>query len=409
MILKYSLSISLSLLVLTSCATQPHYKKETVKRTQSSLPLVSKEKQENLSLGAIPNSVPAVKVALLVPLSGESAPVGNAMFDAATLALYDSYVATPSDQINAQLIIMPKDTGNTSNKTIEATKQSIEQGATFVIGPLFSQSVDAIKPILKEKNITMLSFSNTKSVAEPDAYIFGFLPEQQVERIAEYAYLNKFQRVAVLAPNDAYGEKVVDKLSEVYLKKGGQVAPAELYAPSQANIDAAVSRIAASYNNTPEDRRFQAIFIADSGPQMRNIIKSIHKNHINLQKIKLLGTSSWDDEELAKIPEIQGAWFPSSPPKMYSIFEKRFMTTYGYKPIRLAGLAYDAVTIAAKIAMDGNGINSAALTNPKGFNTPAGGLVRLLKEGTSDRKLVIMEVDPQGFKVIDKAPNNFSD
>ncbi len=406
--MKFPFAVFLSVLMLTGCMPPESKMSRTKKTGDDSVSLISNVAQEDLSKGKIKEDTPSIKVALLVPLSGESAAVGNAMFDAATLALHDSYLAIPSEEIKAQIVLMPKDTGSTSGETVKVVEQAIEQGAQFVIGPLFSQSVTAIKPTLKEKNIPMLSFSNNKDVAEPKFYTFGFLPEQQVERIAEYAYLNKLQRVALLASNDAYGEKIRDSLIEVYTKKGGQVMPAELFAPSQANIDAAVSRIAGAYNNAPEDRRFQAIFVANGAIQMKNILKSIRKNNLDLKKIKLLGTGVWDDEDLAKIPEMNGAVFPSSPPELYDVFEKRFVTTYGYKPVRLASLAYDAVTIVSKVAMENNGISVTALTNPNGFNTPAGGLVRLLATGSSDRKLAIMEVTPDGFKVLDKSQKNFS-
>ncbi len=396
------------LFIVSACVPAPAQKTQAVRKAEPSPPLISQDQQPNLSIGAIDPNTPTIKIALLVPLSGESAPVGNAMFDAATMALYDSYLTVPSDQIHTQLTIIPKDTGINITDTKKATEKAIEQGATFVIGPLFGQSVTAIKPILAEKNITMLSFSNNKAVASPGAYTFGFMPEQQVERIAEYVYLNKFQRVALLAPNDAYGEKVRDTLSESFIKKGGMLTSTELYAPSYANIDAAVSRIAGAYNNSPEERRFQAIFIADGGAQIRNIIKALHKNNINLQKIKLIAAGIWDDKEFSNIPELQGSWFPSSPPELYDVFAKRFTTTYGYKPIRLAALAYDAVSIVAKIAMAGKGIPATELTDRKGFNTPAGGLVRLTPEGISDRKLAIMEITKDGFKVVDIAPKSFS-
>ncbi len=407
MILKNSISLLSSLLLLAACVPQPQSQGHMAKRGEKNAPILEKS-TEDLSRGAIPADAPTVKVALLVPLTGEVASVGNSLFDAATLALYDSYLNVPSNQIHAQLIVMPKNTGVTTTEIKKSAQEAIEQGATFVIGPVFSQSVSAVKPILKEKKIGIISFSNNKAVAEPGVYTFGFLPEQQVERIAEYAYLNKLQRVALLAPNDAYGEKVRVTLSEIYLKKGGQIAAMELYAPSQNNIDAAVSRIAGAYNNSPEDRRFQAIFIADGGNQIRNILKAIHKNNLNLKKIKILGTGIWDDEALTKISDLDGAWFPSSPPELFDNFSSRFNTTYGYKPVRLAGLAYDAVTIAAQIAISGNTINSASLTDPRGFNTPASGLVRLLPSGYSDRKLAIMEITPDGFKVIDPAEKKFS-
>jgi ABC-type branched-subunit amino acid transport system substrate-binding protein len=348
-------------------------------------------------------------VALLLPLSGDSATVGNAMLAAATMAVSDSYLTAAPDQIQSQIILLPKDTGNTPAESARVVQQAIDQGATFIVGPLFSQSVNIVAPMATEHHIGMLTFSNNKAVAKQGVYTFGFLPEQQVARMAEYAYLHNFQRVTLLAPNDSYGEKVKEALVEAYGQKGGTVAPVELYAPSPANIDAAVSRMTAAYNNNTEDRKFQAIFIADGGNQLKNLIASMRKNHVDFKKIKLFGTGLWDDPEITKIPELQGAWFPSSPPEPYEIFEKRFMATYGYKPVRLASLAYDAMTLIAHLDMAtlGTGLTDAALTSPAGFVGPANGLMRLMPDGTSERKLAIMEVTPNGFKVIDPALKNF--
>jgi hypothetical protein len=147
--------------------------------------------------------------------------------------------------------------------------------------------------------------------------------------------------------------------------------------------------------------------VADGGNQMPNIIKALNKNHMDLKKIKLLGVGLLDNAEFTKIPELQGAWFPSSPAEPYAVFEKRFANTYGYKPVRLAALAYDATAIVAKIAMKGQGVDVATLTNPNGFADTSNGLVRLLPNGRSDRKLVISEVTQQGLKQIDAAPKTF--
>ncbi len=359
--------------------------------------------------GKIQPATPVVKVALLLPLSGDSASVGNAMLDAANMALYDSYLSVPSDKIRSQVVLIPKDTGSVPADAQRAVQQAIEQGATFVIGPLFSQSVTAITPTVRERGVTMLTFSNNKAVAGEGVYVFGFLPEQQVERMSDYAFLHGSQRVAVLAPNDTYGEKINETLKTIYGKKGGIVAPTEFYAPSPANIDAAVARLVEHYKNATEERRFQAIFIADGGYQLKNIIQSLKKSELDLTKIKLLGTGMWDDTEIAKIPEMKGAWFSSSPPDTYMDFERRFITVYGYKPVRLASLAYDAVSLAATITMPNaeTTVSNAALIDQRGFLSPANGLFRLREDGTSDRKLAVMEVTPTGFKVIDPAPKKF--
>lgn len=373
------------------------------------VPPIIAEETSVLSKGVIPSSASVVKVALLVPLSGESLAIGSAMLDAATMAMHDSYGNMPSDQIKARVILLPKDSGNTPADSVRVTKQAIEQGAKLIVGPLFSQSVTAIAPMAKEAGVTILSFSNNKAAASDGVYTYGFLPEQQVERMAEYVYLHHIQRVAVLAPNDSYGQKVQEALMQEFSKRGGLVAPSELYAPSPANIDAAVSRLAASYGNVGEERRFQAIFIADGGYQLKTVIASLKKSNIDLSKVKLLGTGLWDDPELTKIPEMHGAWFPSAPPGPYQKFEQHFTTVYGYKPIRLASLAYDAMSLVTSLAMtspDGS-INKAALTDPQGYIGTANSLYRLMPDGTSDRKLCVMEVTPAGFNVIDPAPKAF--
>ena len=406
--MKRLLVTSLLCLVAAACAPQ----KPAPKRTPlpPAPPMVT-DAPEVERKGDIPPQAPRIKVALLLPLSGESASVGNAMFDAATLALHDTYMRAPSSAIRTQVVLLPKDTGNTPAEATRAARTAIEQGANFIVGPLFSQTVGHIEPVARERGVPMLTFSNNKAIAKPSVFTFGFLPEQQILRMAEYAYLQKYTRIAVLAPNDAYGEKVKDLLTDTYAQKGGMVSPGELYASSPANIDAAVSRLASAYNSVPEERRFQAIFIADGGYQPKNIIKSLKKTSIDLSKIKLLGTGQWDDPEIQKIPELQGAWFTSASHEPYRIFENRFQTTYGYKPVRLASLAYDALTLIAELGMQspGSDINLAALTDPRGYIGPANGLFRLRPDGTSERKLAVMEIQDARFVILDPSERAFTD
>lgn len=362
------------------------------------------------AIGAIPENATPIKVGILLPLSGDSASLGNAMLDAATLALYDEYMSVPSGRIRSQIVLIPKDTGKTANSAAAAAQQAIDAGATFIIGPLFAQAVTAMKPIVKPRGIPVISFSNNRVVAEPNIYTYGYLPEQQIARIAEYSYLHGYQRVAVLAPNDAYGQKVRDELSVIYSQKGGFVSPAELFSPSEINIDAAVARLMAAYQNSTDDRKFQAIFLADSGSNMKNIIKSLKKNNLDFSKIKLLGAGLWDDPELTKIPELNGAIFPGTPPESFSKFEKRFTAMYGYKPVRLASLSYDAVSLLAQLSMPSAAgkIDAAQIPNMDGYRAPANNLYRLMPDGTSERKLAILKVTPNGFEVVEPASTRFA-
>src|SRR5579872_4670390 len=123
-------------------------------RVPQAPPLVAPAR-EVISAGTIPSNAPSVKVALLLPLSGDSSAVGTAMLDAATMALSDSYLTASPEQIRSQIILLPKDTGNTPAESARMVQQAIDQGAQFIIGPLFSQSVNVVAPIVQSHHIGM--------------------------------------------------------------------------------------------------------------------------------------------------------------------------------------------------------------------------------------------------------------
>ncbi len=400
------------LLPLVGCAPDDAAKATAAAPRSNSVPPLMQPSVVSASeaIGVIPENATPIKVGILLPLSGDAAALGNAMLDAATLALYDEYMSVPSGRIRSQIVLIPKDTGKTANTAAAAAQQAIDAGATFIVGPLFAQAVTAMKPIVKAKAVPVISFSNNRAVAEPNIYTYGYLPEQQISRIAEYAFLHGYQRVAVLAPNDAYGQKVRDELSANYSQKGGFVSPAELFSSSEINIDAAVARLMAAYQNSTDDRKFQAIFLADSGSNMKNIIKSLRKNNLDFAKIKLLGAGLWDDPELGKIPELDGAIFPGTPPESFTKFEKRFTAMYGYKPVRLASLSYDAVSLLARLSMPSSAakIDASQIPNMEGYHAPANSLYRLMPDGTSERKLAILKVTPNGFEIVEPASKTFA-
>ena len=410
MMLKYG-SIMAALALLAACV-QDGSRVTSRHLPPAPAPLVKRDiKTTADAIGMIPANATPIKVGILLPLGGDSVALGNAMLDAATLALYDEYMSVPSSRIKSQIVLIPKDTGTSANSAAKAAEELIDGGATFIVGPLFGQAVTAMKPVVRAQNIPVISFSNNAKVAEPNIYTYGYLPEQQIQRIAEYSYLHGYQRVALLAPNDAYGQKVRDELSSNYSQKGGSVAPAELYAPSELNIEAAVARLVAAYENSTEDRKFQAIFIADSGFSMKNLIKALKKSSLDLNKIKLIGAGLWDDPDLSKIPELDGAMFPGTPPESFVNFNRRFEAMYGYKPSRLASLSYDAVSLLVRLSIDSPAaiIDARRIPNAEGYVAPANNLYRLMPDGTSERKLAILKVTPQGFVIVEPASKNFSE
>lgn len=352
----------------------------------------------------IPAHVPPVRVGLLLPLSGESQALGQAMLDAAILALYDHYMPLAPEQVRARVVLIPKDTGSSPVSSAAAAEQVIHQGARLVLGPVFSGGVSAAAPVTRRARVPMLSFSNNRAVAGEGVYVFGFPPEQQIARVAEYATLKDITAVGALLPNDAYGATVHETLHAILTSKGIRVEPVEFYARTPANLEAAVIRLREGYDRTP----FQALFIADGGEQLKQIIAALKLQALTKDTVRFLGTGLWDEEEVSINPDMKGAWFASSPPATYAGFERRFMAAYGYKPQRLASLAYDAVTLAAMLAQSGDGAFAPTqLTRAEGFTGPANALYRFYGDGTVSRSLAVMEITPAGFRMLDAAPKQF--
>lgn len=352
---------------------------------------------------------PLVKVALLLPLSGESAQLGSAMLDAAMLALNDKYLALPAEKQTAQLVVLPKDTGNSIASAEAAAREAIDEGATLILGPLFSKSASAIGTIAKRSNVNVVTFSNNTDVASSNVFVFGFIPDQQVERIAEYAGQKGLRHFAAIGPNDAYGQKVTQIFARQITKYGATLDPVELYIPYTDNLDTSGARLASAFNDTEESLRYEALFIPEGGTQLDKITQMLRRHQIDRSKLRLLGTGQWDENDIKQSPDLIGGWFASSPPQTVQWFEKRFMAAYKYQPQRLAGLAYDAVALAAAMALapSGPSFSAFAITDPRGYSGPANGLFRFRTDGTSERGLAVMEITSSGFKTLDPAPKSF--
>jgi len=348
-------------------------------------------------------------VALLLPLSGESATLGSAMLDAAMLALNDKYLALPAEKQTAKLVLLPKDTGNSTASAEAAAREAIDEGASLILGPLFSEAASAVGAIARNDNINVVTFSNNTGIASSNIFIFGFIPDQQAQRIAEYALRHSLSRFAAIGPNNPYGQRVTQIFNEKLARSGMKLDPLELYVPQTDNLDASGARLASAYHNAEESLRVEALFIPEGGAQLDKITQLLRQHQIDRSKLRLLGTGLWDETDSKQSPDLIGGWFASSPPQSVQWFEKRFQAAYKYQPQRLAGLAYDAVALAAAMALAPNGpsFSSYAITDPRGYSGPANGLFRFRTDGTSERGLAVMEITSSGFKVIDPAPKAF--
>lgn len=380
-----------------------------------------------------PSAGPAVEqrpvVALLLPLSGNSAAVGRALLDAATVAQFDI-----GDQA---FVILPRDTGGTPEGATAAAESALAAGARLIIGPLFSAEVSAVANVARPAGVNVVSLSNDRGVAGPGVYVMGLSPQGQIERLVGFARSRGIQNFGALLPNNAFGAAVEDAMRRTATAAGGQVAVVERYDPAVADATPVVRRLAAydaRYATITAQRKalearddaeareqlrrldsapvsgvgFDAVLLPDFGDRLLSIAPLLPYYDIDPARVRFLGSAFWEDPRVTREPALAGAWFPAPPPAARADFTRRFKQIYNRDAPRIATLVYDAVALAAVLARSPNGPDFSATTisNPNGFSG-VDGIFRFRADGTAERGLAILEVRREGFRVISPAPEDF--
>lgn len=341
------------------------------------------------AMATAPSTMEAkAKVALLLPLSGRGKDAGEAMLNAAQLAMFDMGA---SDLFE----LVPKDSGSGAAK---AASDVLNDGAGLILGPLFSDDTKAVAPLAVQRGVAVVSFSTDTTAAVGTTFLMGFVPQTQVEQIIDFAASKGKTRIALIAPRDAYGDVVsatfYTRMQQRALTNAGLIRYDASGMPSADQV--------ANLKRLPVD----AVLIAASGQRAAQISALLSSQGLTPAVVQRLGTGLWDDKATLAMPELQGAWYVASPSDLRVRFERRYFETYGVTPPRLASLAYDATALAVVLSKTGKGYGRSALTTPSGF-AGIDGIFRFRPDGLADRGLEILEIRNNGGIPIQSAPSSF--
>ncbi|MFD2250991.1 penicillin-binding protein activator [Pseudochelatococcus lubricantis] len=335
----------------------------------------------------------SVKVALVLPLSaqGGAGATAQSLRNAAELAISEF------NEPDIQLLV--RDDRGTEAGARDATRAAIDQGAELVLGPLFSASTRAAGAVARPHNRPVISFSTDSSVAQPGVYLLSFLPETEVDRIIRFASQRGRKSFAALVPDNAYGKVVQAAFQTTVASTGGRVVAIETYAADRSNLQQAVQRIAAHAG------QIDALFLPDNADTLPSAAQYLRTAGVDTGRVKLLGTSLWNDPRALAAPGLQGGWFAAPDSAGFNAFSQRYRAKFGAEPARIASLAYDAVSLAAALVrtQGSQRFSTTVLTNRAGF-AGADGVFRFNANGTNDRALAVLEVRQNAAVTVSAAP-----
>lgn len=336
----------------------------------------------------LPEDVDRHRVALLVPITGPNAGVGQSIANAAVLALTDTK--------DRSLRVTTYDTGPGA---AAAAAKALAEGNALILGPLLGDDVRTVAGPAAARGVPVISFSNDTSVAADNVWLLGFQPAQSIERVVRYARSRGLTRFAGLVPQGAYGRTASNTLIRVAEAAGGSVVSMQSYDRS-AGITAAVTALA--------KQKFDAVLIADSGRIAVVVVPLLRKQ--GATSAQVLGTELWNAEPgLASVAAMNGAWFASVDDRMFGQLQTRYRARYGKTPYRLASLGYDAVLLAVRIAREWKAntpFPTDRLGDPGGF-AGVDGAFRFGSNRIAERSLAVHQLGGGTRTIVSPPPTGF--
>ena len=336
---------------------------------------------------ALPTDRERHRIALLVPLTGANAGVGQSLANATTMALLDT------NALNLRITTYDTATGAQS-----AAARALADGNKLILGPLLNEDVRTVAAMARPAHVPIISFSNDSSVAADDVYVLGHVPAQAVARAVSFAKARGMTRFAALVPGGEYGQRATAAYTAAVRASGGSVVATESYDRGNTSITSAAGRLKAKGG-------YDAVLIAD-GARMAVRAAPMLKA-VGAVAPRILGTELWAGEStVLATPALRGAWFAAISDARYAKFVSSYKGRFGTSPYRIATLGYDGVLLTLNVARDwkpGSLFPTRKLGDRGGF-LGLDGAFRFAADNVVERSWEVREV---GSGVASPAPARF--
>jgi outer membrane PBP1 activator LpoA protein len=190
------------------------------------------------TLNNLLNAKPPKNIALLLPLQGKFASLGNAVRNGFLNAYYEQLAKTSYQQV-----ITFYDTSS-GDSIANLYQQAVSKGANLVVGPLTKQDVQALTssgsfsvPTIA-LNYTDLWFGSLPS----NLYQFGLSPQDEAKQVADKAWQTGHSHAIIIAPQTEWGQRVVKELSARWQADGGTISDT-FYFSNKSNLTKDIAQL----------------------------------------------------------------------------------------------------------------------------------------------------------------------
>ncbi len=337
-----------------------------------------------------------VRVALLLPLTGDAATVGQSMANSAQLAM-DFIEQSPN--INGNITLVIKDTAGDAAVASAKASEAVREGASLILGPLKAEAVVSAGAVARSSGIPLIGFSNNSGASAPGVYLLNVLPRTELRRTLSYAQSQGRRSFAAIVPNTSFGQIQEGAFRQAAADLGLTVRAVYRFSNEEEARSAVAEAIPFLQGGSVD-----ALFIPDrsTAPSFGVLLEEagIDKNNL-----LLIGSLDWEGD--ASIPQtsyLAGAIYPAVDESGLAALTPQYQARFGAVPHPLATISYTATLLANSQSLSQNlpRYGQAQLTRASGFNG-RDGLFRFLPDGSSQYALTIKQIVIGGAQRIDDA------
>ncbi|MEZ5693484.1 MAG: penicillin-binding protein activator [Altererythrobacter sp.] len=332
------------------------------------------------------------RIALLVPMTGENGPVGNAIANAATMALLDT---------NASNLRIT--TYDTSTGARAAARKAVADGNKLILGPLVADNVPQVLAEARPADVPVITYSNDASIAGPDVFVMGQIPAQSVERTVGYARQNGATDFAAIIPDGEYGKQIEAAFQTAVVGAGGRMVATERYDRGNTSIVSAAQRL-------QQRGGFNTVLIADGSRLTAMAANELKPG--GRGTALLLGTELLSGESgVTRTPSLRGMYFSAISDSRFKRFSDSYKDRFGAQPYRIATLGYDSVLLTLRVARDwkvGSNFPVRQLREDGGF-LGLDGPFRFQQNGVIERAMEVREIRNGQVVIVSYPPTTFED
>ena len=264
------------------------------------------------------------QIALLLPLSGRTAPAGHAVQN----GFFGAYFSTASSLDDPQTVRVYDVT--TEGGASAAYSNAVTDGADFVIGPLLRDNViELANDILVPVPVLTLNYLPEDTLAPPGLFQFALAPEDEARSAAGRALADGHTKAVALVPNNDWGRRVLTSFSTEFEALDGTLLDYRSYTPGIQDFSNTIEDLMALSGSVRRYQRLRAniggplqfdprrrqdsefIFLAADAPAGR-LLKSQLKFHYS-GDLPVYSTSSINAMDGRSNSDLNGIMFADTP------------------------------------------------------------------------------------------------